>query len=307
MATVLVTGGAGFIGSHVVAAVQAAGDMAVVVDDLSKGSLNNLPPDAEVVQADVTDRGAMQRLAAELPALAAVVHCAAQASVVVSTADPAHDLRMNVGGTLNVLEVAAAHACPLVFTSTGCAIYGGSAAIPTPETSPVDPDAPYGASKAAAEIYIRLAAKRDGLPHTICRLGNVYGPRQRGDGEAGVVAILASRLRDGLPVTLFGFGKPTRDYVHVDDVVRALVGAIGTAGTFNIGTGIGTSVRDVHDLVRSAVHDSGSGDAELVPLRPGEARASFLDVTRAAEVLGWTAEIEIATGIPATVRALLGT
>ena len=126
--------------------------------------------------------GAMQRLAAELPALAAVVHCAAQASVVVSTADPAHDLRMNVGGTLNVLEVAAAHACPLVFTSTGCAIYGGSAAIPTPETSPVDPDAPYGASKAAAEIYIRLAAKRDGLPHTICRLGNVYGPRQRGDG-----------------------------------------------------------------------------------------------------------------------------
>lgn len=306
MATFLVTGGAGFIGSHVVDRIQAAGDTAVVVDDLSKGSLANLPSNIVVIQSSVADRPAMQKVAAEFKDLTAIIHCAAQASVVASTEDPEHDLRVNIAGTINVLDIAAAHACPIVFTSTGGAIYGETAPRPTPETSATEPGAPYGASKAAAEIYIRLWARKDNLPHTICRLGNVYGPRQRGDGEAGVVAIFATRLNDNEPMTLYGFGEPTRDYVHVSDVARALTDSIGIAGTYNIATGTETSVREVFDLARSAVPNSTSGEPELAPLRTGELQASCLDAKLAANVLGWTPQIDVTTGIPSTVRSLLG-
>ena len=305
MATILVTGGAGFIGSHVVDLIRANGETAVVVDDLSKGSRSNLPADVVVIEASIADRPAMQAIAAEITELKAIIHCAAQASVVASTEDPEHDLRVNIAGTINVLDIAAARSCPLVFTSTGGAIYGETAPRPTPETSATEPGAPYGASKAAAEIYVRLWARKDDLPHTICRLGNVYGPRQRGDGEAGVVAIFATRLRDNLPMTLYGFGEPTRDYVHVSDVARALVGSIGTPGTYNIATRTETSVREVYDLARIAVPDSTSPEPELAPLRPGELQASCLDTTLAAEALGWTSEIDVATGIPSTVRSLL--
>jgi len=306
VATFLVTGGAGFIGSHVVDRIQAAGDTAVVVDDLSKGSLANLPSNIVVIQSSVADRPAMQKVAAEFKDLTAIIHCAAQASVVASTEDPEHDLRVNIAGTINVLDIAAAHACPIVFTSTGGAIYGETAPRPTPETSATEPGAPYGASKAAAEIYIRLWARKDNLPHTICRLGNVYGPRQRGDGEAGVVAIFATRLNDNEPMTLYGFGEPTRDYVHVSDVARALTDSIGIAGTYNIATGTETSVREVFDLARSAVPNSTSGEPELAPLRTGELQASCLDAKLAANVLGWTPQIDVTTGIPSTVRSLLG-
>jgi UDP-glucose 4-epimerase len=305
VATILVTGGAGFIGSHVVDLIRANGDTPVVVDDLSKGSRPNLPADVALIEASIADRPAMQAIATEIADLKAIIHCAAQASVVASTEDPEHDLRVNIAGTINVLDIAAARACPLVFTSTGGAIYGETAPRPTPETSATEPGAPYGASKAAAEIYVRLWARKDDLPHTICRLGNVYGPRQRGDGEAGVVAIFATRLRDNQPMTLYGFGDPTRDYVHVSDVARALVGSIGTPGTYNIATRIETSVREVYDLARIAVPDSTSPEPELAPLRPGELQASCLDTTLAAEALGWTPEIDVATGIPSTVRSLL--
>ena len=306
VATFLVTGGAGFIGSHVVDRIQAAGDTAVVVDDLSKGSLANLPSDVGFIEASVADRAAMQKAAAELKDLKAIIHCAAQASVVASTEDPEHDLRVNIAGTINVLDIAAAHGCPLVFTSTGGAIYGETAPRPTPETSATEPGAPYGASKAAAEIYVRLWARKDNLSHTICRLGNVYGPRQRGDGEAGVVAIFATRLNDNESMTLYGFGEPTRDYIHVSDVARALTDSLGTVGTYNIATGIETSVRDVYDLARSAVPKSTSDEPALAPLRPGELQASCLDASLAASVLGWTPQIDVTAGIPSTVRSLLG-
>ena len=305
VATFLVTGGAGFIGSHVVDRIQAAGDTAIVVDDLSKGSLKNLPSNITLIEANIADRPAMQKVAAELKDLKAIIHCAAQACVVASTEDPEHDLRVNIAGTINVLDIATAHSCSLVFTSTGGAIYGETAPRPTPETSATEPGAPYGASKAAAEIYVRLWARKDNLPHTICRLGNVYGPRQRGDGEAGVVAILAARLNDNKPMTLYGFGEPTRDYVHVSDVARALTDSCGTVGTFNIATGTETSVREVYTLVRSAVPNSTCGEPTLAPLRPGELQASCLDASLAASVLGWTPQIEVATGIPSTARSLL--
>ena len=305
MATVLITGGAGFIGSHVVDLVRAGGDTPVVVDDLSKGARANVPDGIRLIEASIADRARMLELAKDLTDLRAIVHCAAQASVVASTMDPEHDLLVNIAGTINVLDIAGAARCPLVFTSTGGAIYGETAPRPTPETADTEPGAPYGASKAAAEIYVRLWGRKDGLPHAICRLGNVYGPRQRGDGEAGVVAIFATRLHKGEPLTLYGFGKPTRDYVHVDDVARALVGAIGTAGTFNIATGVETSVREVLDLARSAVPDSTSEQPELAALRPGELQASCLDASHATAVFGWTPGIDVATGIPATVRALI--
>ena len=306
MATFLVTGGAGFIGSHVADHIHAAGDTAVIVDDLSMGSLANLPPNSVFIKADIADRHAMQTVAAEVSDLKAIIHCAAQASVIVSTKDPDYDLRVNVAGTVNVLDISAAHACPLVFTSTGGAMYGATAPRPTPETWAPEPGSSYGASKAAAEIYIRLWARKYNLPHTICRLGNVYGPRQRGEGDAGVVAILAKCLSNNQPMTLYGFGEPTRDYVHVSDVVRALTDSIGIPGTYNIATGTETSVREVFDLARGAVPNSTCGEPELAPLRPGELQASCLDAKLAANVLGWTPQIDVTTGIPSTVRSLLG-
>jgi UDP-glucose 4-epimerase len=303
VSTILVTGGAGFIGSHVVDGIRSQGDTAVVVDDLSTGSLANLPSDVVVIKARVEDRAAMQEVAAELGALEAIVHCAAQASVVASSEDPEYDLQVNVAGTINVLDIATACACPLVFASTGGVIYG-DATRPTPETTVPAPNSPYGASKAAAEIYVQLWARKDGLPHAICRLGNVYGARQRGDGEAGVVAILAARLRDAEPITLYGFGTPTRDYVHVSDVTRALIDAIGKPGTFNIGTSVETSVREIYELVQAAVPDSRSGEPVLAPLRVGELQAGCLDIALAKRVLGWTPQISVETGIPETVRSL---
>lgn len=303
MATVLVTGGAGFIGSHVVDLLLAQGHAAVVLDDLSTGRLANLPADVPVLRADIGDERAVRQAAAELPPLSGVIHCAAQASVVVSTRDPLHDLLVNVGGTIRMLDLAEHHACPLVFTSTGGAIYGTRAARPTPESAEIEPGAPYGASKAAAELYVELSARRSGLPHAICRLGNVYGPRQRGDGEAGVVAIFAERLRSGEPVTLYGDGAPTRDYVHVEDVAEALLAALGTAGTFNVATGVETSVRDVLALEQQVLQ--AEVDVQLAPLRPGELPASCLDVSHAERALGWRPRRTVADGIPATAQALV--
>ncbi len=306
MSTILITGGAGFIGSHVVDAVVQRGDTAIVIDDLSKGLRSNLPTEVELIETDIADRAAITMLSETLPAIDAIVHCAAQASVVLSTEDPTRDLIVNIAGTINILGIASRHACPLAFASTGGAIYGETAPRPTPESSATEPGAPYGASKAAAEIYIQLWARQTGLEHSICRLGNVYGPRQRGDGEAGVVAIFATRLRDHEPITLYGFGEPTRDYVHVTDVATALLKSVGTLGTFNIATGIETSVREVYDLSCSAFPGQVPAEPVLAPLRPGELSASCLDVSHAATVLGWSPTIPVETGIPSTVRSLSG-
>ncbi len=299
--TAIVTGGAGFIGSHVLDALIAGGWAAVVLDDLSTGDPRRVPDEASLEVVDVTDRALVDR-AIDAARPSVIFHLAAQASVIRSVADPTQDCLVNVLGTLNVLEAATRHGAQVIFTSTGGALYGDAAPIPTSEDFPPAPKSPYGASKWAAEAYLVSWREAHALPHTVCRLGNVYGPRQNPHGEAGVVAIFSHRLWSGEAPTLFGFGKPTRDYVHVHDVARALLASVGTAGTFNVSTGAETDVAEVYRVMQGA---AGTAlEPELAPLRPGELERSCLDPGRAAQALGWRAEVDLREGLHGTYRAL---
>ena len=297
----LVTGGAGFVGSHVVDALIADGWRVAVVDDLSTGDAGRVASEATLETVDITDRSALERVfRAVRPAT--VFHLAAQSSVTRSVDDPERDCEVNVRGTLNVLAAATLHDAPVVFTSTGGALYGNDAPLPTPEDAAPAPISPYGASKWAGEAYVITWREATGIPHAVCRLGNVYGPRQSPHGEAGVVAIFSHSLWSGAPPTLFGFGKPTRDYVHVHDVARALLGGAGQAGVFNISTGVETAVTQVFEILRGAA--DASVEAELAPLRAGELERSCLDPSRAREQFGWQAEIGLEEGLAATYREL---
>jgi UDP-glucose 4-epimerase len=297
----IVTGGAGFIGSHVVDALLAEDWQVVVVDDLSTGDTRRVAKDATLEVVDITERAALDKVV-DAAAPAAIFHLAAQASVTRSVADPERDCDVNVRGTLNVLEGATRHGAPVVFTSTGGAIYGDRAPLPADEDVPPAPLSPYGASKWAAEAYVTTWRESTGIPHAIARLANVYGPRQNPHGEAGVVAIFSNCLwRDAVP-TLFGFGKPTRDYVHVHDVARALLAAVEHAGVFNVSTGVETPVSRVFELLRAAAGSTAEG--ELAPLREGELERSCIDPGRARQELGWQAEIGLEEGLAATYRAL---
>lgn len=299
----IVTGGAGFIGSHVVDALAARGDEAIVIDDLSTGSTGNLDPAVRLIEADIAAADALAAATADLRDAAGIIHCAAQASVIESIADPARDRAVNLDGTEHVLALAERLGAPVVLASTA-GVYGLDAPLPTSEEAPVAPASPYAGSKADAERAVRAHAEAAGLPHAICRLANVYGPRQRGDGEAGVVAVIADRLAAGERITLYGHGEPTRDFVHVEDVARALLAAAGRGGVLcNIGTGTATSVREVYDLAASVVPDRAGGPV-LADLRAGEIMHSRLDPTRAEAAIGWRPSIEVATGVPATIRAL---
>lgn len=298
----IVTGGAGFIGSHVVDALVADSWRVVVVDDLSSGEARHVAKEAALETVDITDRDAFDAVIDRVRP-EAIFHLAAQSSVTRSVADPGRDCEINVRGTLNVLERATRHGAPVVFTSTGGALYGDRAVLPTPEDTPPAPISPYGASKWAGEAYVTTWRMATGIPHAICRLGNVYGPRQSPHGEAGVVAIFSHRMWLGEAPTVFGFGKPTRDYVHVHDVVEALVAAVGRGGVFNISTGIETAVSRIFEVIRAAANVT--TEAELAPLRPGELERSCLDPSRAHDELGWSAAISLDQGLPATYEALV--
>jgi UDP-glucose 4-epimerase len=298
---VIVTGGAGFVGSHVADAFLARGDEVVVVDDLSVGSRDNVPEAAGLVELDVSDAKALDdALSTAPPDL--ICHLAAQASVTVSVSNPELDFASNVRGTFNVCRSAAEHGAPVVFASTGGAIYGNGAPLPTPETHVPEPLAPYGASKLAGEAFVGTQARYDGLPNVILRLGNVYGPRQNPHGEAGVVAIFSDRLLRGEQPVVYGQGEPTRDYVHVRDVAQAFVLAAErrTPGTFNVGWGEEVTVLEL----LSAVQEAAGVDVEprLEPLRPGELERSAIDSSAAAETLGWRPEIPFREGVAETFR-----
>jgi UDP-glucose 4-epimerase len=300
--TAVVTGGAGFVGSHVADALLETGSRVIVIDDLSTGSEANVPAGADLEVLDVSDRATLDRVVdAARPSV--VFHLAAQASVTRSVAEPVRDSEVNVIGTLDVLLAAERHGAPVVFSSTGGAIYGRLAPLPTAEDWPPAPISPYGASKLAAEAYVNAWREASGIPHTVCRLANVYGPRQRHHGEAGVVAIFSHLLaHDGTPV-LYGYGKPTRDYVHATDVARAMLASVGHGGTFNVSTGIETSVLELFQRLQAIAGTS--IEPRFAPLRPGELERSRMDPELAGRELGWSAEIALEDGLRQTYEALV--
>jgi UDP-glucose 4-epimerase len=298
----IVTGGAGFIGSHVVDALLADGYEVTVIDDLSSGDAARVAAAATLLELDITDLPALQAAVADVRPRA-IFHLAAQSSVVVSVENPGRDCEVNVRGTLNVLESAGACNAPVVFTSTGGALYGDEAPMPTSEERIPAPLSPYGASKWAAEAYVKTWSLSSGIPHAVCRLGNVYGPRQSPHGEAGVVAIFSNHLYTGRTPKLYGHGKPTRDYVYVGDVVSALLSASGRSGTYNIATSVETDVATVWSELSKA---AGKQIApELADLRPGELTHSCLDISRAERELGWRPEMPIARGLALTYESLV--
>jgi UDP-glucose 4-epimerase len=298
----LVTGGAGFIGSHVVDSLLADGVAVTVVDDLSSGDAARVAPEADLQTFSIVDNERLDALTDDLRP-EAIFHLAAQSSVIVSVKDPAHDLAVNVRGTLNVLEASKRHSAPIVFASTGGALYGNEAKIPTPETSLPAPLAPYGASKWAGEAYVNTWVAASGIPHAICRLGNVYGPRQSPHGEAGVVAIFSEHIYSGKTPRMFGEGRPTRDYIHVQDVVTAMRAAAGHRGTFNIATGVETPVKRLWEILKD---ETGTDiEPEPAPLREGELERSCLDPSRAEQEIGFKAAISFDEGLRSTYHALI--
>ena len=300
--TAIVTGGAGFIGSHLVDALIADDCPVVVIDDLSTGEARRVTDRASLEVIDITDREQLGR-AVDKVRPSVFFHLAAQSSVTRSVADPEADCRINVLGTLNILEAATRHAANVVFSSTGGALYGDRAPLPTPEESTPAPISPYGASKWAGEAYVTTWREATGLPHAVCRLGNVYGPRQSPHGEAGVVAIFSHQLWRGEAPTLYGQGEATRDYVHVHDVARALIAAASAQGTFNISTGVETPVSEIFDVLQREARTTVR--PENAPLRPGELERSCLDPSRAGRELQWRAEIGLEEGLARTFHALV--
>jgi len=298
----IVTGGAGFIGSHVVDSLLADGYRVIAVDDLSTGRERNLDPAADLELIDIADVVPLDMLFDRVRP-ECVFHLGAQSMVTVSVKDPQRDCEVNVRGTLNVLEAAGRHGAPVVFTSTGGALYGDGVPLPTPETQIPSPLSPYGASKWAGESYVRTWALKSGIPHAVCRLGNAYGPRQSPHGEAGVVSIFSRTLWEKRAPQLYGYGDATRDYVHVHDVVSCLRAASGTRGVFNVATAVETSVRQVFDFLRD---ESGSRvEPVLMPLREGELTRSCMDPGEAKRVLGWSARVPVEAGMRRTYRELI--
>jgi len=305
----LVTGGAGFIGSHLVDSLVAAGDEVIVIDDLSTGRPENLTGalknGAELVEGDVTDSGAVRDLfEARRPDV--VFHLAAQVDVRRSVSDPVYDLNVNAAGTLNLLEASRSVGTRrFVLASTGGAIYGegDERELPLDEDAECLPSSPYGLSKHAAEGYLSQYTRLYGLSTVALRLGNVYGPRQDPLGEAGVVAIFCGALLGTGTPRVFGDGRQTRDYVYVADVVGAFGAAAASTvqGTFNVGTGVETSVLELGALLGRAC--GRKFEPEFAPARLGEIRRIAIDSRLAREELGWRPRTALAEGLRATASS----
>jgi UDP-glucose 4-epimerase len=303
----LVTGGAGFIGSHVADALLEQGFTVDILDNLSSGDRRNVPAAATFHALDITSPEAA-RLVRE-SRFDTICHLAAQIDVRKSVADPAFDAAVNVGGTLNLVEAVrqSRHATRFIFSSTGGAIYGDFVPVPTREQEPKDPESPYGIAKLSAEYYLAYYARVHGLDTVALRYSNVYGPRQNPHGEAGVVAIFCARILAGRPLTVFGEGTQTRDYVYVQDVARANVAAATRplarpaqldVRAFNVGTSRQTTVLELAEgLLRAA---GSSVAVEHAPARSGEQQRSAIVIDKTARELGWQPQVELEEGLRRT-------
>lgn len=298
----LVTGGAGFIGSHVVDRLVAAGHDVAVVDDLSSGRREFVNPRARLYAVDITSPQVAEVFETERPEV--MFHLAAQAEVRRSVADPLFDVQVNVAGSVNLLE----HCRKLgvtrvIYSSTGGAVYGDTTVLPTPEGHPARPASPYGTSKLAVEHYLTCWETLYGIRPIALRYANVYGPRQNPLGEAGVVAIFSHRILRGEPAMTNGDGEQTRDYVYVEDVARANLLALdhpNVTGALNVGTGIETSV---NDLFKRLVTAAGvSAESRNAPPKAGEQRRSVLDPGAAKRLLGWVHQVSLDEGLRRTVE-----
>ncbi len=295
------TGGAGFIGSHVVDAYVAAGHEVRVIDNLATGRRANVNAKARLHETDIHSIETEKVFAEYGPEI--VNHHAAQASVKLSAADPQHDLEVNGGGTARIAFLAAKHgARKVIYSSTGGALYGDPERVPVDEEHPIRPLSAYGLSKRVGELYLDLAGRTQGLAYTILRYANAYGPRQDPHGEAGVVAIFTGKMLRGEPCTIDGDGEQEKDYVYVGDIARANVIALekGEGEAFNIGTGRGTSVNAIFTALQRATSDT--TPPLHGPPRPGDVRRIWLDSSRAARVLGWAPEVGLDEGIAQTVE-----
>jgi UDP-glucose 4-epimerase len=298
---VLLTGGAGFVGSHVADQLLARGHEVAVVDDLSSGKKENIPDGTMFYEQDIRD-GCAEIFEEFEPDV--LCHQAAQMDVRRSVKAPDFDADVNVLGTIRLLQRCVAQGVRrVVFASTGGAVYGEQREFPAPEDHPQYPISPYGVSKLAGERYLHFYNTQYGLPYAALRYANVYGPRQDSHGEAGVVAIFCGNLAAGRGSTINGSGEQTRDYVYVEDVARANVLALegdAPSGAYNVGTGIETSVNELYEILRE------TSGADLLPAhvaaKPGEQLRSSVDPTTAARVLGWRPVTDLVTGLERTLR-----
>jgi len=298
--TCLVTGGAGFIGSNLAEVLIQEGHKVVIVDNLSTGRKENIPQKARFFEVDITQKSKLEKVFEKIKP-DAVFHLAAQASVNNSIRDPVLDVKVNVIGTINLLDLCAKHEVKhFIFSSTGGAIYGDDASRPTPETADANPLTPYGIDKLHAERFIEFYSKKAPFKTIILRYANVYGPKQDPLGEAGVVAIFTAKMLSGEPVTIYGDGEQTRDFVYVGDVVRANLNTLGlkSGGTFNIGSGVEKSVNEVAQVLKTAT----ASKSEIIHGDPKiEQRHSLLDNRKATLELDWRPEVTLEEGLKKTV------
>ncbi len=296
---ILVTGGAGFIGSHISDALIAEGHSVVVLDNLSSGRIENLNPNAQFVEGDVRDKALISQIF-KSHRFDAVNHHAAQMDVRKSVADPSFDADVNILGAINLLEASREHSVKrFIFASTGGAIYGEQDYFPADENHPTRPESPYGVAKRATELYLHFYKKVHGLEHTIFRYANVYGPRQDPHGEAGVVSIFSNALIADKQCTIFGDGKQTRDYVFVGDVVHAHLLALeknSGSETFNIATGIETDVNQLFSML-SEILTNGKAKPTYAQSRKGEQQRSVCSYAKAEKMLGWKPNVELEVGL----------